>query len=300
MHAHFLSRRRPTETIGRSGTSKMSMASKRRDAPIAAFLLSMPFASAALLNGKLNDIEFARAASIPLYMDAVIPDGPGPFPAAIVVHGGGWVRGDRRTDVAPLFPPLEQARIAWFSIDYRLSTDVMQFGSAVADVESAISFVKVHAAEYRIDPDRLALIGESAGGQLAAMAALKTPGVKAVVGLYTPTDLVALATNSAFVPQQIRESLRGTPFENLLLARLRQLSPIDNISVGAPPFLLIHGTADSLVPFSQSSAMCNRLKALGTACELYPVEGAGHGMRWWASSLYKVKMIRWLQEQLNA
>lgn len=182
---------------------------------------------AAVLSGAQNNIEYGQAAGAPLYFDASIPEGSGPFPAAIIVHGGGWVRGDRRTDVTPLFHPLTRAGIAWFSIDYRLAADMSRFGAAIADVKTAIRFIKAHAADYRIDPERIALIGESAGGQLAAMAALDPEPetrVKAVVALYAPTDLVDLAKNSTFVPKQIRDLIHGTPFENVILGRLGTLS----------------------------------------------------------------------------
>jgi alpha-L-fucosidase 2 len=242
-----------------------------------------------------------------LYFDAQIPEGSGPFPVAIIVHGGGWVRGDRLTEVQPLFAPLTKAGFAWFSIDYRLSDDWTQFGAAIEDVENAVRFVRAHAAQYRIAPRRIALVGESAGGQLAGMAALNAKAdtrVNAVVALYTPTDLVDLAKNSTLVPRQLRDSFRGTPFELLMMARLRQLSPLYNVKADAPPFLLIHGTADRLVPFAQSQAMCNRMKGNGASCELFAVEGAGHGIRWWEgsrpdeSAAYKEKLVSWLKSHL--
>jgi acetyl esterase len=256
---------------------------------------------------RIKSVEYSRVNGASLYFDAAIPEGSGPFPAAVIVHGGGWVRGDRLTEVQPLFTPLTNAGIAWFSIDYRLSSDWTQFGTAIEDVENAVRFVKRRASEYRIDPDRIVLVGESAGGQLAAMAALNaTPDtrVSAVVGLYTPFDLVDLAKNSTLVPQQLRDSVRGTPLEFLMMARLRQLSPLYSVKSDAPPFLLIHGTADRLVPFAQSQAMCNRMRGVGAHCELYPVEGAGHGIRWWegsrseVSSAYKEKMVAWLKARL--
>lgn len=256
---------------------------------------------------RIKSVEYTRVGGTPLYFDAQIPEGSGPFPAAIIVHGGAWVRGDRVTEVQPLFAPLTKAGFAWFSIDYRLSDDWTQFGAAIEDVENAVRFVKAHAVQYRIDPDRIALVGESAGGQLAAMAALNAKPetrVNAVVALYTPTDLVDLAKNSTLIPQQLRESVRGTPFELLMMARLRQLSPLYNVKPDAPPFLLIHGTADRLVPFAQSEAMCNRMKGNGASCELYPVQGAGHGIRWWegsgpdASAAYKEKLVSWLRTHL--
>jgi alpha-L-fucosidase 2 len=253
----------------------------------------------------LRDVEYSRPAGVGLTLDASIPDGDGPFPAAIVVHGGGWVRGDKRyPDVTPLFKPLSDAGIAWFSIDYRLASDPFQFGVAIEDVEAAVRFVKAHAAEYRIDPNRLALIGESAGGQLAAMAAFETP-VKAVVAIYTPTDLVSLLKTSELIPPQIRNSLKGTPLEGLLVARLAQLSPIEKVRPGMPPFLMIHGTADPLVPFEQSKAMCAKMQAAGVSCDLFRVPGGGHGLRRWEfnsaiAEPYKKEMVWWLKQQLAA
>ncbi len=269
-----------------------------------AFLIAGSMVSSGFAAELRKNVEYARAEGMSLQLDASIPDGAGPFPAAVVVHGGGWVRGDRRVDVAPLLPPLAEAGIAWFSIDYRLATDPLHFGVAVDDVIAAVRFVRDHAAEYRIDPDRIALVGESAGGQLAAMAALAVP-VRAVVALYAPTDLVALLDSSGIIPSEIRERFKGTPLETLLRSRLKQLSPIANVRPDMPPFLLIHGTADPLVPFDQSRDMCDKMTAAGASCELFPVRGAGHGVRWWEgnpaiSEPYKQKMVRWLATQLSA
>ncbi len=254
----------------------------------------------------MNDIEYARPNGVSLRMDASIPAGGEKVPAVIIVHGGGWVAGDKRIDVQPLFKPLSDAGFAWFSINYRLAADLTQFGVAIGDVQQAIRYVRSHAAEFHVDPDRIGLIGESAGGQLAAMAALRgdrDTAVKAVVALYTPSDLATLLNQSNYIPPRIRDSVRGTPWESLILAGLAQLSPIENVRRDMPPFLFIHGTADPLVPFQQSVAMCARMKKAGASCEVYPVEGAGHGIRWWESSrfaaAYKEKMIQWLRQELG-
>jgi dipeptidyl aminopeptidase/acylaminoacyl peptidase len=78
---------------------------------------------------------------------------------------------------------------------------------------------------------------------------------------------------------------------------------LNNVRRDMPPFLFIHGTADHLVPFEQSRAMCERMKAAGATCELYPVQNAGHGIRWWESTDraagYKREMVRWLRQQLT-
>lgn len=255
---------------------------------------------------SLRNVEYGRVNGTPLLMDASMPTNVKNAPAVIIVHGGGWVAGDRRYNVQPLFEPLTEAGFAWFSISYRLATDVSLFGAGIDDVAQAIRFIKSHAVEFNIDPDRIALIGESAGGQLAAMAALRgtadTP-VRAVVAFYTPTDLVALAKTSAYIPASIRNSVRGTPWESFLLAGLAQLSPINSVRRDMPPFLFIHGTADTLVPFTQSRAMCDRMKEAGASCEVYPVDGGGHGILWWESSRqlaagYKRKMVAWLAQEL--
>jgi alpha-L-fucosidase 2 len=140
---------------------------------------------------------------------------------------------------------------------------------------------------------------------MAALRAGPDASVKAVVAFYTPTDLVDLFQHSTFVPAQIRNGVRGTPWESLVLAGLSQLSPIENVRRGMPPFLFIHGTADPLVPFAQSTRMCARMRQEGAACEVYPVEGAGHGIRWWQTSTrgshnYKRKMVQWLEQELGS
>lgn len=253
--------------------------------------------------GKVRrGIEYGQAGGASLQMDAYTPDGPGPFPTVIIVHGGGWISGDRRYSVEPLFRPLEEAGIAWFSISYRLANNMGVFGAAIQDVQDAVLFVRSHAAQYNIDPDRIVILGESAGAQLASMAAL-SPAlkgmVKGVVALYSPSDLVTLAKTSNRVPSELRRAVEGTPWAEFLLAGLQRLSPIYNIRSDMPPFLLIHGTSDSLVPFEQSERMCERMKQAGATCELYAVRGGGHGLRWWESSHltgYKQAMVGWLEK----
>ena len=275
-----------------------------------------------VLPGRSQDrenVEYGRAGDVILRLDMHLPDGPGPFPAAILVHGGAWVQGDRKANVQPLFAPLSNAGFAWFSISYRLVNDVpstlgsdktiaslLSMGTAVDDVRQAVAYVKAHAAEFRVDPDRIALIGESAGAQLASMAALK-PGpngaVRAVVAFYCPSDLVSLAQSLKQIPDSVRQKIKGTMWETMLNGALRQFSPLTWVSKDAPPFLLIHGTADTLVPFEQSTAFCDALNNSGAACTLYPVNGAGHGMRWWdnqRATAYKPMMIDWLKKALTA
>ncbi len=262
---------------------------------------------------NLKDIEYAQVGKSSLRMDAHIPDGKGPFPAAILVHGGAWVAGDRTNNVRPLMQPLADGGFAWFSISYRLAADVarnpvgaaMQMGAAESDVRRAVAFVKEHASEYRVNPNKIALIGESAGGQLAAMAALRPDqdgAVQAVVAFYTPSDLATLVRTSILIPDSVRDAVKGTLFDNILMAGLAEFSPINAVSDSAPPFFLIHGTDDPVVPFAQSERFCDKLRASKVGCEIYPVKNGGHGIRAWEYSKltdYKTAMIQWLQKVLG-
>lgn len=211
--------------------------------------------------------------------------------------------GDRNRNVEPLFRPLMEGGFVCISISYRLAKEMLALGAAVEDVEQAIRYVQAHAAEFKGDRDKIALVGESAGGQLAAMAALGKNGtaIKAVVTLYAPADLEQLARNSELIPEQFRRGLQGTPWKEIVLARMRELSPLHHVRSGMPPFLLIHGTADALVPFEQSRSMCRTIRNAGGASDLLAVNGGGHGLRGWESqglTSYKRIMVDWLRKQL--
>jgi len=147
------------------------------------------------LPGVKEDIEFASPGGISLKLDAFIPDGPGPFPACILVHGGGWKNGNKRVYITPLFEPLAKSGFAWFAINYRLAPE-HRWPACADDVKAGIKWVKAHAAEYKIDPNRIALIGESAGAQLAAFVAAQNDAdtrVAAVVPFYCPADFELIA-----------------------------------------------------------------------------------------------------------
>src|SRR5438270_2823134 len=102
-----------------------------------------------------RNIEYCRVAGQSLLLDAFVPAGAGPFPSAIIVHGGGWVAGDRRWNVEPLFQPLVEAGFVCFSISYRLAKDISLLGVAVEDIEHAIRYVRAHAAEFKADPVKI-------------------------------------------------------------------------------------------------------------------------------------------------
>jgi len=260
-----------------------------------------------------NDVEFARPGDHALTLDLKVPDGNGPFPAAIIVHGGGFSQGNKRAYVTPLFDALSSAGFAWFTINYRLAPQY-QFPAAVEDVQSAVLWVKSHAAKYHVDAKRIALIGESAGGYLVAYAGARPePAAKvaAVVDFYGPNDLVfqtEARRSQPFDPAKPRDGLLDfmgfhTWQDPGVVEKLRVTSPLTLVSKNMPPFLFIHGTGDEMVPFEQSPKMCDAMRNAGNKCEVITVEGGRHGMGNWekGSSMahWKPDMIAWLKKTLK-
>jgi alpha-L-fucosidase 2 len=253
------------------------------------------------------DIEYAKAGDVSLKMDASIPDGPGPFPTVILVHGGGWSGGDRKERYfKPFFDPLTQAGFAWFSVDYRLAPKY-RYPAAIDDVIASIRFIEDHARDYKIDLRRVALSGESAGGHIVALIGARYGNdlhLAAVVPFFGPTDFEALVAGQDKTPQAVKgvsQFLGITEPGEAARKLMREASPVTWVHPGMPPFLFVHGTADPLVNFRQSEEMCDKMKAAGSRCEILAVEGAGHALGTWernpAWQAYKQKVPDWLRAQ---
>jgi alpha-L-fucosidase 2 len=287
--------------------------------PRSALILVVACASAlaaAPLDRK--DVEYARPDGKPQLLDLHVPDGAGPFPAAILIHGGGFDEGSKSVNVEPLFQPLTEAGFAWFSIDYRLAPAV-HFPEALADVSSAIQWVKANAVKYHVDVSRIAIIGESAGGFFVNYAGTHpTPEttVAAVVDFYGPSDYGKLAQLRRDHPERFnmatidRHGAHGggihffgvEQLDEAGLAKLHAVAPIAGVHKGMPPFLVIHGTKDDQVDFEQSTAFCDAIHGAGSSCDLIAVEGGGHGMRGWRApemQHWKPEMIAWLRKMLQ-
>lgn len=265
-----------------------------------------------------KDVEFASPGGKALLLDLHVPDGSGPFPAAILIHGGGFDQGSRGTNVKPLFDVLANAGFAWFSIDYRMAPE-FRFPEASADVAASIQWLKAHAAEYHVNPAKIALIGESAGGFLVNYAGThETPETRiaAVVDMYGPVDYGKLAQERRDHPERFnmasinRHASNGggihffgaEQLDDAGLAKLRGISPIFAVHRGMPPFLAIHGTRDDQVSYDQSTAMCEAMHKVGAGCELITIEGGGHGMSGWRAEdmqHWKAEMVAWLKKTLK-
>ena len=253
-----------------------------------------------------------------LLLDLHVPDGPGPFPAAILVHGGGFDGGSRATNMAPTFQPLADAGFAWFSIDYRMAPQ-FRFPQAKEDIDAAIAWVKANAGTYHVDPAKIVLAGESAGGFLVNYAAThETPAtrVAAVVDIYGPVDYEKIARQRQAYPARFNmASINGhqktggsiwffgaSGYDEESYAKLKAISPLFAVHRGMPPFLAIHGTRDDQVPYEQSTMLCEAMRRSGRAATSSRSKRADMGWASWKDAdqqHYKAEMIAWLKTTLG-
>lgn len=244
-----------------------------------------------------KDVVFSSARGLAL--DAWTPDGPGPFPAVIVAHGGGWEAGDKVTYVTPLFEPLAKAGFAWFSIDYRL-TPAFRNADQLDDLRDAVRFVRDNATRFHVDPARIAILGESASGQMVAQLATEpVAGVAAVVSFYGVYDFLQMATS--FAPRSVPARLFGlTGMADDARAVLMRYSPLYQVTRGMPPLLLVQGTADRL--HAQAVTLAAKLDEVGATYDKYDVPGAPHGVENWEGHVdwmgYKKVLVDWLSRKL--
>ena len=239
-----------------------------------------------------------------LKLDAWVPAGEGPFPAVILVHGGGWEAGDKVTYLTPMLRPLAEAGFAWFSIDYRLTPEVDHIRQ-LEDLRAAIRFVHREARRFRIDRQRIAILGESAGGQMVSLVATeRMPEVAAIVSFYGVYDLLPFAGMAARLDRRsIPTRLFGiSSLEEAGRQKLMSYSPLHQVRSGMAPMLLLCGTADGL--FRQQEVMAARLGEVGARFERVELVGAPHGMENWEGhpewKFYQKQLTTWLQRTLGA
>ncbi len=273
----------------------------------ALLLLSLGLAASARA-GLTTDIEYGTAGGESLKLDAYVPDGTGPFPAVILVHGGGWNAGDKsggpkKGYMAPMHEPLQKAGFAWFSINYRLAPK-HPYPACIDDVETAIRWVKANAAKYRLDPKRIALSGESAGGHLVELAMVRmndATRLAAAVSFYGRCDLLTGEKPGGELRANLAQLIGRRTLDAEAEKILRDASPLFQLKPGLPPCLLVHGTADQSVPYEQSVAWQKRSRELGLACEFITIKDGVHGMISWDAVApdYKQQVVAWLRKTLQ-
>lgn len=176
-------------------------------------------------------------------------------PVLVQVHGGGWTSGDKRVSASPLLAHLVDRGWVCVTINYRLAP-AHRLPDQIADVRAALAWVAAHIREYGGDPDFVALTGGSAGGHLAALAAVTGARVAAAVSFYGVYDF---SVEEYGLHDLLRRSAIGTAFADDP-DTWRSLSPLHRAGRDAPPFLLIHGTSDTIVAVGQSRRFAARLR----------------------------------------
>ncbi len=194
----------------------------------------------------------------------------------------------------------------WFSIDYRLGP-TNRWPACFEDVQTAIHWVKAHASQYKGDPNRIALLGYSAGGHLVCLAATTAQAdtrIQAVVGLAPPTDLLADAERRGGVGKwpSMRNLIGHDSMDEETVKLLRQMSPINHVKPGLPPFLLMQGDSDKTVPPPFTRKFAAKLKENGVPYELYFLKGPGHRIANWDKfdPTWQTKLVDWLDQTLAA
>lgn len=255
---------------------------------LAAFLM---ICASAVFAETQTDLEYARVDDVALKLDLHRPNAEKP-PLAVYVHGGAW-RAGSKSDV-PIAKLLEHG-FAIASVDYRLSTQA-RFPAQVHDIKAAIRFLRANADTFHINAAKIAIIGSSAGGHLAALVGVtnghkvlegaigehleQSSDVQAVVSLYGASNLQSILGQSTEFGLTVRVPalkllLGDTPDQKPDLARLA--SPVAHLDANDPPLLLIHGDADPQMPWAQSQELAKACEALKLPAQFITLPGSKHG-----------------------
>jgi acetyl esterase/lipase len=281
------------------------------------FLLLFATAASAGTFTTYEGLEYAAPAGEALLMDLRVPDGRGPHPVILYLHSGAWITGDRTGG-----PAIRQATrgYAVASIDYRLAPAHI-WPAQVEDAKAAIRWLRANAARFDLDPNRIGVFGASAGGHIAAI--LGTSGgvdsleglalgnaqfsskVKVVVDFYGPTDLlkieeqklpcIPLDGNSPNMPPSL---LMGCPIQQCK-DKTATANPITYVTKDDPPFLILHGMLDCLVPWKQSVILQEALERTGVDSRLILLPSGEHGGRQFDTPANKQAVDDFLDKHLR-
>jgi acetyl esterase/lipase len=243
-----------------------------------------------------RDLAYVTHAHPRQRLDLYLPPGDlpagGARPLIVYVHGGGFRSGDKGERV-----PLEYVGqgYAVASINYRLSGDAL-FPAQIEDCKAALRWLRANARRFGLDPDRVAAYGLSAGGHLAAMLGASAGArefevgenlgfssrVQAVVDYFGPTDFLQMDAHRLpngmvhDTPDSPESRLIGGPIQEHR-DKVARANPVTYVTGEAPPFLIVHGDADPLVPHHQSELLAAALRSARVPVTFYTVERGGHG-----------------------
>jgi acetyl esterase/lipase len=266
-----------------------------------AFLLPALFLPRARASsyGIEKDITYCTVGDVALKLNAFVPIGElNPTPAIVEIHGGWWSAGTKSASIERAdFVPFTARKIAVFSIDYRLGKDG-GFPQCIRDCRNAIRFLRLHADEYNIDPNRIGVYGGSAGGHLAMMLAVVPanfddggppeelkdvkPHISCAFAYCGPTDLLKQWEDSVpGKPGDARPHLRVLfhgvePDTDTNKELYRRMSPISYVRKGVAALLVCDGENDLIVPGQPGKAFCEKLQAAGADATYYVSPKGGH------------------------
>jgi len=220
-------------------------------------------------------------------------------PGVIVIHGGGWVEGDKESMLETFCLPFVERGFVVANVEYRLA-QVATAPAAVNDVLEAAKWFRDRAPDYKVNPNQIIVTGDSAGGHLAMMVGMAPesaglgPSIKiaAVVNFYGISDV----PDQLQGPHLQRYAVAWVPEQPDRMALAKKLSPITYVRKGLPPVLSIHGDADPVVPYDQSVRLTKELKAAGDQAELITVSGGQHGFPPDEMSKLWPQIFKWLKK----
>lgn len=263
------------------------------------------------LEGRAELIQHVVYSAGGQEMNLILPCAPKgqrpsmkPAPLIVFVQGSSWHTPNRDFEI-PMLSHFAEEGIAVATVSHRDARDGHPFPAFLVDVKCAIRFLRAHAAEYAIDPQRIAAFGTSSGGNTVCLLGLTAddPELKseeyadqsdcvcAVVECFGPTDLPALFDYLKEAPdiQTYMAEYFGADASKWQEI-MRKYSPVYRVRDNAayPPFLLLHGTGDPIVPCQQLDALYLRLKEVGAEVSAYYVDGAEHEGNFWSAEVYRV------------
>ena len=240
---------------------------------------------------KHMDIMYKQIDGIELCLDLYMPENAANPPLIMWIHGGAWMYGDRKS---PIMLWQVERGYALASIEYRL-TRQSAFPAHIIDCKDALIWLKQNAAKYGCDASRIVVAGDSAGGHLAALMGASNGhadwdpdgadcSVQAVVDYYGPTALgkewpgLLESDRGLSDPDAVQSQMLGAyVFSAQGRARAAVANPITYIDGSEPPFLILHGDADDVVPYKQSLYLRDALESAGVPVSMHRVHGGGHG-----------------------
>ena len=228
----------------------------------------------------LSDVAYCSADPAQK-MDVYFPQSGNLWPVVVYVHGGSWMHGDK-SEAALFASGLNSMGFLVVSLNYRLYPPAT-FPAMIEDVKCGIRSLRAHATEYNLDPNRIGAMGASAGGHLVSLLGTTDPGAWDVGGYLDQSSRVQAVISLAGVMDlsQTFPNTDGNEIETMKRigfskTNIMEASPISHVTPDAPPFLLIHGDLDELVPYQQSQSMYDRLMQNNVPAQLVIVKNASH------------------------